>query len=164
MKSRRLRSPEALGLTLHSKLRPSARAKNKVNLLREVPLKDYRWKELAEEFDRYLELFPYSPAALPCRCGHPKSVIQNLPTSKDVVVNLVHLPSPMTGERACQPEGVACECPGYRPVQPKDIGAAMSAYRVRHLARRAWKGKSLPRWRALELNLTKTYQFLQGKP
>ncbi len=163
MKARRIRSPEALGLTLHSTKTPKTRAKGKVEKLRSVPLGDYLWKELAEEFQTYLDLFPYSPAALPCQCGHPKSMVQNLPNGT-VVANIIHIPSPMKGERSCQPEGESCECPRYRPVRPKDLDAAKATYRVRAMARRAWKGKSLPRWRALELNLARTYRFIQGRP
>jgi hypothetical protein len=161
MRSRRLRSPEALGLTLYSSKPPKERAARKIEVLKTVPLGDYRWKELAEEFQRYLDLFPYSPVNRPCRCGHPVTVIDN--SGGHIQQVWVHIPGPQPGERACQPDGVDCSCKGYEPLDSKTQPVALAAYRVRAAARKARNGKGLPSWTSLERNLVMVFRFVQRK-
>jgi len=156
----RMRSPDKLGLTMHSTKSPTRRAADKVARLRSAPLGDYQWRDLAEEFDQYADLFGYNPNNLPCRCGHFKSEVSNASGSPQAV--LIHIPDPMEGERACQPSEGPCPCKGYDPDIPKTYDVAKAAYDVRRAARRARDGKAIPRFSLLEHNMRLVYKFVQG--
>jgi hypothetical protein len=162
MNRRRFSSPESLGLTLHSKKRPNPRAAERVERLKSAPLGDYRWRELAEEFQVFLDLFPYSPTNLPCRhCHHFRTTVTNFGGKPAVV--WVHIPHPMKGDRRCQPDDVPCNCPGYEPEEPKDLTVAKAAYAVRQAARKAYRGKSLPRWNSLRKHMVTVFRFVSPR-
>lgn len=151
--SRRLRSPEALGLSLHSSKRPQERAGSRILVLRAAPLGDYRWKELREEFGLYLRLFPRGTRGF-CRCGHPKLGREGW----------VHVLSPLRGERPCQPpDGTPCDCTGWSPLVNGATRVVGDVRYVRSAANRAWKGARLPRFGPLEERMVSVYRFVQGR-
>lgn len=154
MRGRRaLRSPEALGLTLHSTQSPEERARLKVERLQTIPAGDFEWKELTQQFNQYVRLFPKGMGSLCRRCQHPKTTSGAW----------VHLPNPLPGERACQPDGVLCDCKGFEAPETKGMDVLKAARYVRASARRAWRGGMLPRWRPLERKMTLVYRFVQGR-
>jgi hypothetical protein len=152
-RSRKLRSPEALGLTMQSRHRPAERARLKVERLRNIPLGDFVWKELRQEYNLYVRLFPRGAGRRCKRCNHPKTLSGAW----------VHIPDPMPGERACQPDGELCDCKGFERSKEPSVEVARAARWVRAAANRAWKGTSLPKFERMEKKMTVVYAFVSKR-
>jgi hypothetical protein len=148
-----IRSPEALGLGMASRHGAERRAEIKLARLHTLPLKAFEWKELRNEFNIYVRLFPNDTGRL-CRCGHPKKVGRVY----------VHVTDALPGERACQPEGVLCPCKRWSPLKTDATQVAKAARSVRSVAGSAWRGRTLPRsWKSLEKKMVLVYHFVQKR-
>lgn len=146
--SLRMRSPEALGLTL-AVGNPKEKTTLRVERLKLARSGDFAWKETWQEFGTYLRMFPVSDI---CRCGHGQR-------NED---GWIHIPDPLPQDRACQ----LCDCPEYDPPKSKLDGVQKAAARIRTVAHRAYRGTAMPRpsqWGRIEDDMLKVYRWIKTR-
>lgn len=154
-RKRSLRSPEKLGLTMSGTGSPALRAMTRVSRLEGKPSGAFEWKELRDEFNLYLRLFPVGAGTVCKRCGHPKRH----------GTSWVHLPDAIPGDRVCQPDGVLCDCVGFVKSDRDVAKVALDARYVRRVANRMWRGKTdrLPSFAVLRNRMEHVFSFVHRR-